>query len=163
MRLYEATPLLAQLEQRMDDLMERGEEIPPQLYEGYEALQGDRIAKIGNIGRFIKSLRAESKAFDDEIATLKQRQGRVDKKIESLISYLGANFNDDEKYQDPTVAIRWHPSSSCDVINEDALPLEFIEVKHIRSVNKKDLLRELRAGVAVPGAQLKESRSLQIK
>ena len=163
MRLYDQTRTEREIENEMDRLLENGQDVPPELFAYYDAVSGERTAKLASCARWIKCLRAEADAFSNEIETLRKRQSTVLRKAESVQSYLESCFKDDEKYQDATTFLRWHKAQACEITNETELPQEFISIKQEAVIDKRALLRELRAGVAVPGAKLKESKSLVIK
>lgn len=162
-QLYKICGELEMLIRALDDhLDETGTtEIPTAATEKLEALKLEREEKAVNIGRLIKSLAAQQEMIDAEKRTLAQRSARLDDKIEWLKAYLSRFLTVGETYGDGAVRISWRPSEFAEVLDERAIPEEFI--KTTREVKRRELLRELKAGMLVAGAALGSRDNIQIK
>lgn len=126
-----------------------------------EALQLDRENKIENICLWIKDLRAEAKAIAEEVKSLSDRKKVAENKAENLKKYLD-NVLAGEKFKTARCSISYRSSESVDVYD-----LALLDKKYLKPVNpvpdKVLLKKDLKEGIAIPGATLEKKVNIQIK
>jgi hypothetical protein len=138
--------------------METGEIIDiDQLHE----LQMDRTDKIRNIACYIKNLRSDAAAYDEEAKTFAARKKAAQTKAESLTAYLSSMLNG-EKVKDKEYSISWRKSESVNITDDSLLPDTYL-VPQPPKVDKAGIKAALKAGTAVTGAELAEKNNIQIK
>ena len=138
--------------------METGEIIDiDQLHE----LQMDRTDKIRNIACYIKNLRSDAAAYDEEAKTFAARKKAAQTKAESLTAYLSSMLNG-EKVKDKEYSISWRKSESVNTTDDSLLPDTYL-VPQPPKVDKAGIKAALKAGTAVTGAELAEKNNIQIK
>lgn len=138
--------------------METGEIIDiDQLHE----LQMDRTDKIRNIACYIKNLRSDAAAYDEEAKTFAARKKAAQGKADSLTAYLSSMLNG-EKVKDKEYSISWRKSESVNITDDSLLPDTYL-VPQPPKVDKAGIKAALKAGTAVTGAVLAEKNNIQIK
>ena len=138
--------------------METGEIIDiNQLHE----LQMDRTDKIRNIACYIKNLRSDAAAYDEEAKTFAARKKAAQGKADSLTAYLSSMLNG-EKVKDKEYSISWRKSESVNITDDSLLPDTYL-VPQPPKVDKAGIKAALKAGTAVTGAELAEKNNIQIK
>lgn len=138
--------------------METGEIIDiDQLHE----LQMDRTDKIRNIACYIKNLRSDAAAYDEEAKTFAARKKAAQGKADSLTAYLSSMLNG-EKVKDKEYSISWRKSESVNITDDSLLPDTYL-VPQPPKVDKAGIKAALKAGTAVTGAELAEKNNIQIK
>ena len=126
-----------------------------------EELQMAREEKLQNIIRWIISRRAELKAIKEEKARLDKRLKAGTREIDFLLSrYLPAQMGEGETYHCADGDIRYRHSRGVVITDADELPGEYVRM--IREVNKAEMLKALKAGAVIPGAELEERTKLVV-
>lgn len=138
--------------------METGEIIDIDQLHG---LQMDRIEKIRNIACYIKNLRSDAAAYDEEAKTFAARKKAAQGKADSLTAYLSSMLNG-EKVKDKEFSISWRKSESVNITDDSLLPDTYL-VPQPPKVDKAGIKAALKAGTAVTGAELTEKNNIQIK
>lgn len=114
---------------------------------GYVVLQTEH--DIEAIDAEIKRLEAMKKSRANLIATIKER-------VHAAMDLYGFN---EIKMQNLKVSFR--ASSSTEIEDEKLIPAKYKVKKTTTTINKKDLLADLRAGKKVKGVKLKEGKNIQ--
>jgi Siphovirus Gp157. len=134
-------------------------------FEEFERLSMERDKKIEGMGCWVKELRAEKKAIEDEIQNLKKRAERADKKAESLLKYLGQILNG-STFKSTKVAMSYRTSKGTVVTDEDALRNTHPELMRHTESWKPDLTAikdYINENGEVPFAHIEERTKLEIK
>lgn len=122
--------------------------------------------KAENIAKLIRSLDADVEAYSNEIKRLSDRKRVAENKIKSVKAYLQSNMEQlgKEKFKTElfSFGIQNNPAG-VDITNEKAIPVEFITVETVKKVDKRELIKALKAGEEITGAELKQTRSLRIR
>lgn len=136
-------------------------ELPEDISDQLEALEMTREAKLGNVARYVKNLKAEAEMLAPEIAALSKRKKTAESKALYLKTYLAAFLGAGETYKDSTVALSWRASTAAEVTDDDSVPNSYCitERKPVLSEIKKALI----AGKDVEGAKLVHKTNLQVK
>ena len=139
--------------------METGEIIDiDQLHE----LQMDRTDKIRNIACYIKNLRSDAAAYDEEAKTFAARKKAAQGKADSLTAYLYDTLKKGEKISDKEFSISWRKSRSVNITDEKALPAIYL-IAQDPKIDKAGINEALKNGLTVTGAELTTKNNIQIK
>lgn len=161
LKLYEFEE---EIERLIDEAIdsETGEIKSETLLEAAGQLQLDRKEKILGMAAVCKSIRAEIKAYDEEIKAMRRRKDARVNSLESLKSYMSDNMEAGEKLKDGRVSIYWQTSTSVKLdVEASELPEEFQRVTV--DANKTALKDFLQKGAEVPGASLETKQGLAIR
>lgn len=122
--------------------------------------------KAENIAKLIRSLDSDVEAYGNEIKRLSDRKRVAENKIKSVKAYLQSNMEQlgKEKFKTElfSFGIQNNPAG-VDITNEKVIPVEFITVETVKKVDKRELIKALKAGEEITGAELKQTRSLRIR
>lgn len=129
--------------------------------EALEALELARDEKIRNIALWIKNLKSDITALDNEEKAFKSRKEAAKRKAEQLSEYLSFVLNG-EKVTGTDFAISWRKSTAVNVLDEKALPPTFL-IPQPPKVDKTGISKALKAGQEVAGAELIERQNMTIK
>ena len=148
-----------------DSVDEETGEVDPELMAQLSTLNLERDQKIDNIGAYIKNLDAEAKAIKDEMDALKKRLDQKKKRIESLKEYVAQDLlaHGETKKERPRVVFSFRKSKAVEITDETLLPKNFLTIKTEVKPDKVEIKHAIDAGKEVPGAELVERQSLQIK
>lgn len=134
-------------------------------FEKLEALNMERDEKFENIALWIKNLVAEARAIREEELALAARRQSVEKKTDSLKSYLQDKLGG-EAFKTSKVDISYRKSAAVEIEDEAEFvklaPEELLTRKE-PTINKKEVTAAIKSGLWVPGAALVERQNMQIK
>ena len=161
MNLYELTTDLKELQEI--DFTQAEEE---QIEEVKGIIKTQIESKSAGIIAVIRNEESDIDAIKVEIKRLQELKKSKENKIENLKKYTKECLEDADIKKVSTslgnMTVRKNPAS-VDVLDESLIPSEYkkevVEVK----VDKKAILADLKEGVVIEGASLKNSTSLMIK
>lgn len=158
MKLYE----LNHAYQQIIDMIEDGTE---GLGDTLEALNDAIEEKVENIAKVVKTLDSEALAIKAEEQRLAERRRHLENNAKRLKEYAEQSMQLAQikkvKGSVFTLSIQKNPPS-VEITDEKSLP-ESYYVEQKPTLDKKSLLADLKAGVVIEGAQIKQSESLRIK
>ncbi len=156
MTLKEINASAAAVMERIQDAIDPATgEVPAELTAELEALQTSREEKLQNGIRWVINTRAEKKAIKDEIARLRAMYARLDRGESWYVNnYLPSQMEDGETFHCVDGDIKYRHSKGAKITDVDALPDEY--VRQVREVNKAEILKALKDGAEIPGAELEE-------
>ena len=125
-------------------------------------LQAERDKKIENVALYVKELDAEAKALKSEEETLRNRRKRKEAGITALKAWLG-NALDGAKFETTRTAVSFRKSTSVRILDESAIPPEYVKVKEERTVDKVGIKKALQGGLTVAGAELETKQNVAVK
>lgn len=130
-----------------------------------DELEVERNAKLESVALFVKSLEAESAAMREEERKLAERRGRNERKAERLRKYISDSMQrfGDTKLETARVSLGFRRSESVEIVDQAALPVEFLKVKMTETPDKTAIKKAIKSGATVEGAALVENKNLQIK
>ena len=164
MKLYEIDKALAdRLDQAEAYAAEHEGEYPEDLAMLIDGLEMAKNTKIGNLIRMIKNLNAEADMVEIESAKLAKRAQVCENKANRLKEYLSFFIHPGEKWSDETSKVSWRGSKSILVTNQEEVPAEYIKRTENVSVDKRAIKEDLKTGKDIPGIELVEKQSIQIK
>lgn len=121
--------------------------------------------KVENTVKLIKSLEANSVAFDTQIREFQERKKATNNKVVRLKEYLKDELLKIDKRSVKgdlfSVAIQKN-NVSLSIEDETYIPEGFY-VEQEPKLDKKQLLKEIKEGLEVPGVELKQSESIRIR
>lgn len=128
-----------------------------------ESLPMEKRKKVRNIVCWIKDLRSDAAAYDEEGKSFFKRKQAALKKAASLEAYL-ADALHGEKMKDKEFSISYRKSEVIEVADEAVakLPDEFKVFAPPRA-NKKALKEAIKNGAVFEGVQVVEKNNIQIK
>ena len=161
MKLYELT----QNYRNLENLGEQEGLTVEMIQEALGQVEEDINTKIENTCKVIKEIEADALGIDEEIKrliVLKKQKENTAKKLKEYVEFEmnGIGLN---KVEGKLFKISFRKSKIVRIIDETKIPKEFIKVKTTETVSKTDLGKALKNGEFIEGAELVESRSLQIK
>ena len=137
-------------------------EIEPATLESVQIASEEKIIATA---MYIRRLDALNKATKETIQDLQERVSADSKRIEAL-KWLMTKAMDSLQYTEvksPEVTLRFRKSSSVEITDSESLPKQFLRTKTVVEPDKTAIKNALKAGEKIQGAQLVESRNLQIK
>lgn len=137
-------------------------EIEPATLESVQIASDEKIIATA---MYIRRLDALNKATKETIQDLQERVRADSKRIEAL-KWLITKAMDSLQYTEvksPEVTLRFRKSSSVEITDSEALPEQILRTKTVVEPDKTAIKNALKAGEKIQGAQLVESRNLQIK
>lgn len=121
--------------------------------------------KADGYASIVRSLEANNKAIDEEIKRLKQRKTSNENGIKRLKENLKETMEITGKTKFKTTFNSFSISKNApskDVIDEKLIPADYW-ISQAPKINSKLLLDDLKSGKEVPGAELKQTRSLRVR
>lgn len=127
----------------------------------FEELALTRDVKIENICLWIKNLKAEIEALKAEKDAFAQRQKSAENKMESLKKYI-SGYLEGTPFESAKVKVSFRKSESVEIAEGAIIPDEYLRFKE-PEVNKTELKKAVKAGLAIDGVQIVENQNIQIK
>lgn len=138
-------------------------------YEAFATLQMERDTKIENMALWYKDLTAEAKAIREEEKALAERRKSAENKAERLKGYIDTALGG-EPWQSARAAVSYRKSTAVEIEDEAALieELEFNGFDECLTyqapkINKVELMKALKAGTIIKGAELVTRQNVQVK
>ena len=163
MNLYELNEELRNVEALMTRDEEAGLPQDEILTAALDQIKGQLSTKVLNIGAWVKSLDAEAEALKAEETRLALRRKVKEHLQDRLKAWVLQNIQAGAKFEDSRVAVGTRKSTRVEVIDQAALPSEYIRTKVIQEVAKDEIGKALKAGKSVAGARLAENINLTLK
>lgn len=155
MNLYEINEKLQNFNLEVDE--ETGEVLNIDELDNLELAKNE---KIENICLYIKNLKADAEAYENEKQAFADREKRATNKAKSLQRYL-ENILNGEKFETTKAKCTWRKSEKVEVTDMLSIPRQYIKVKE--DVDKTELKKALKNGDEIKGAKLVENNNLSIK
>ena len=155
--LYEIDQAIKEFEFEIDE--ETGEILN---VEALDELQMEYADKVNNVCLFIKNLRADETAYDNEMKVFKDKKDRAKRKADKLEEYV-KNILGGEKFKSEQVEVTYRKSTKVEVVDQGEIPTDYLRVKTTIEPDKTAIKAALKAGEEITGAQLVETQSMTIK
>lgn len=130
--------------------------------EALDALQMARSEKIEGVACWAKDQAALADALRAEAKTLLDRAKTAESRVERLKAYLLSAL-DGQRFESARARVGFRRVASVEITDLDAVPEEYLELRMISNPKKTDIRDAIRAGKAVPGAELTERLATVIK
>ena len=161
MKLYELTENYRNLQ----DLLENPEIDQDLITNALDEVGEQLEEKSENIAKLIKTLEVEVTGFKAEEKRLADRRKTLENRITGLKSYINAAMKatGKKKFKGQLFSFNIQKNPlSVNITDSTLIPKEyFVEQEPV--LDKKTVLAELKNGVIVPGAELKQTESLRIR
>lgn len=131
-------------------------------FDRLEALNMAKAEKIDNVACWVKDLEADVKAFEEQEKVFAERKAAAKKTIDSLKVWLMEAL-EGQKWSSTRAEVRFRRSKAVDVLDEAAVPAEYMTVKTTSAPNKTAIAAALKSGEEVAGCQLIERMSATVK
>ena len=135
--------------------------------EAFDELQITRSEKLEGIACWIKNLKADAAAIKAEEDVLAERRRTIENKIKSL-SELLSNTLAGQKFSTPRVSVSYRTSKALEIADNDTFVAwasmfnpSLLRIK--RDPDKKAITDAINGGMDIPGAQIVERKSMQVK
>lgn len=129
-------------------------------------VEQDLITKTGRVIQYFMSLDSQTEALDKEIKRLQARKKLIEKRNNNFKNFLKFTLERlGVKKIETTLgvlSIKNNPASVV-ILDESKIPQEYKTTKYIDEISKTQISKDLKAGIEVPGAALKQTTSLNIK
>lgn len=161
MKLYE----LSEQYNRVAELLESADDIEA-LQDTLESLEDAFEDKIESIVKLMRSKAKERDAIDEEVSRLRSRAEKINKEAEWLHSYIESQMiaTGKEHVKSALFDIKFKLNPpAVNILDEFEIPEKYIKTKEVRTVDKTAISEQLKQGVAIPGVELIQRKSLQIK
>jgi len=140
---------------------------PEMIADTLEGLDFEIEVKIENCLALIKNELADAEALKAEAAKLTERARMANNRVDRIKEYIAASLETAGKKSLKAgvhqVSIR-APSKSVEIMDSGSLPPELVDYETLIKPDKLAIKKQLEAGIAVPGAQIKTGKpSLIIK
>ena len=124
-------------------------------------LEMERDKKIENLCLWIKNLRADVKAYEDEEKSFALKKKQAKNKLESLENYVQYILAG-EKFKTDKVSVSYRKSESVDCIDINYVDDDYLIYSEPR-LNKRKIRDALKSGTHVVGCTLAEKVNMQIR
>lgn len=152
--------------QKVIDLIEECDEITPEIMDMLESVSTDAKSKAVNVGAYIKNLEAMSKSMDDAMNQMQLRQFKVEAKIENMKNYLKYNMESMKLKELNTpefdIRIRYN-NYSLHIEDPSMLPDEYFKEKVTKSIDKQQMIKDLKNDMLISGAKFITTSTINIK
>lgn len=158
MRIYELTDAY----QQIITLMEEGDAVD--LADTLESIEEALEVKLENTAKVIRTIEAEAAALKAEEDRLKKRRTTMENNVSRMKQYIfeAMQKTGKEKLKGVHVSLRLQVNPpSVNLLNDKAIPAHYL-VEQLPTIDKKAVLQDLKNGIAVEGAELKQDKSLRI-
>ena len=161
MKLYELTQNYLNLQELLEN-----EEIPKEMItEALDNVGEELEAKAENIAKLIKTLEVDITGYKAEELRLSNKRKSLENRVKSLKEYLDNAMKVTGKIKFKgqlfSFSIQKNPPS-VNVIDEKLIPEEYF-IPQEPALDKKRLLSDLKSGIKVEGAEVKQTESLRIR
>ena len=161
MKLYELTENYLNLQELLEN-----EEIPKEMVtEALDNVGEELEAKAENIAKLIKTLEVDITGYKQEETRLSTKRKSLENRVKSLKEYLdnAMKVTGKTKFKGQlfSFSIQKNPPS-VNVVDEKLIPEEYF-IPQEPTLDKKRLLTDIKSGVEIPGAEIKQTESLRIR
>jgi hypothetical protein len=153
--------------QALDALTDPDNDLPAEVIANtLEGLQGSLEDKAVNVAKFFKNLEATAHAIKEAEQRMAQRRKAIEHRVASMKDYLKTNMESCgiTRIESPwfVLAIQKNPAA-VDVMDEAAIPDDFVEIVTTRKIDKTAIKQAIDSGTEVPGAVLTRGTRLAIR
>lgn len=160
MKLYE----LAENYRNLQELVDR-EYVDKEVIENaLDQVEGDISEKLENIAKLMKSIDGDINSLKVEEERLANKRKLLENNSKKLREYIQSSLiilNTKKIKTNLFNFIIRKNTPSVNITDENLISDEFIKIE--KKIEKKKVLEALKSGIEVPGAEMKQSESLQIK
>lgn len=143
--------------EEVDEITEELEEMANNLNIAIEEKSDNYVRMIKNLNADVEAFKNIEKQFNKKRKTAENKIAWLKKNLQSSMEQTGRKKVETELF---TVSIQKN-APSLDITSEDNIGDEYYKVE--RTLNKKELLSDIKEGLIVDGVGIKQSESLRIR
>jgi hypothetical protein len=163
MRLYEIATQYQALQDHLYDEDGVIDDKSIALLDEHSELMQDKCVALSSV---IKNMEAERQAIANAMKNMESRAIRISDKMNLLQNYLKENMErcgiSEIKCPQFVIKVKRNPES-IEVFDEESIPKTYKVEQITWKVDKRKLKQDIREGISIPGAGLKQNTRLEIK
>lgn len=140
-----------------DEITEELEEMANNLNIAIEEKSDNYVKMIKNLDADVEAYKNQEKQFNKKRKTAENKISWLKKNLQSSMEQTGRKKVKTELF---TISIQKN-TPALDITSEDNIGDEYYKVE--RTLNKRDLLKDIKEGLIIDGVGIKQSESLRIR
>ncbi|MGR7914427.1 siphovirus Gp157 family protein [Finegoldia sp. P1-F-LS] len=140
-----------------DEITEELEEMANNLNIAIEEKSDNYVKMIKNLDADVEAYKNQEKIFNKKRKTAENKIAWLKKNLQASMEQTGRKRVETELF---TISIQKN-TPSLDITSEDNIGDEYYKVE--RTLNKKDLLKDIKEGLIIDGVGIKQTESLRIR
>ena len=140
-----------------DEITEELEEMANNLNIAIEEKSDNYVKMIKNLDADVEAFKNQEKIFNKKRKTAENKISWLKKNLQASMEQTGRKKVETELF---TISIQKN-TPALDITSEDNIGDEYYKVE--RTLNKKDLLKDIKEGLIIDGVGIKQSESLRIR
>ena len=140
-----------------DEITEELEEMANNLNIAIEEKSDNYVKMIKNLDADVEAYKNQEKIFNKKRKTAENKISWLKKNLQASMEQTGRKKVETELF---TISIQKN-TPALDITSEDNIGDEYYKVE--RTLNKKDLLKDIKEGLIIDGVGIKQSESLRIR
>lgn len=140
-----------------DEITEELEEMANNLNIAIEEKSDNYVKMIKNLDADVEAFKNQEKIFNKKRKTAENKIAWLKKNLQSSMELQGRKRVETELF---TISIQKN-TPALDITSEDNIGDEYYKVE--RTLNKKDLLKDIKEGLIIDGVGIKQTESLRIR
>lgn len=140
-----------------DEITEELEEMANNLNIAIEEKSDNYVKMIKNLDADVEAYKNQEKIFNKKRKTAENKIAWLKKNLQSSMELQGRKRVETELF---TISIQKN-TPALDITSEDNIGDEYYKVE--RTLNKKDLLKDIKEGLIIDGVGIKQTESLRIR
>ena len=140
-----------------DEITEELEEMANNLNIAIEEKSDNYVKMIKNLDADVEAYKNQEKQFNKKRKTAENKIAWLKKNLQSSMEQTGRKKVKTELF---TISIQKN-TPALDITSEDNIGDEYYKVE--RTLNKRDLLKDIKEGLIIDGVGIKQSESLRIR
>lgn len=143
--------------EEVDEITEELEEMANNLNIAIEEKSDNYVKMIKNLDADVEAFKNIEKQFNKKRKTAENKIAWLKKNLQASMELQGRKRVETELF---TISIQKN-TPSLDITSEDNIGDEYYKIE--RTLNKKDLLKDIKEGLIIDGVGIKQSESLRIR
>lgn len=143
--------------EEVDEITEELEEMANNLNIAIEEKSDNYVKMIKNLEADVEAFKNQEKIFNKRRKTAENKISWLKKNLQSSMEQTGRKKVETELF---TISIQKN-TPSLDITSEDNIGDEYYKIE--RTLNKRDLLNDIKEGLIIDGVGIKQSESLRIR
>lgn len=143
--------------EEVDEITEELEEMANNLNIAIEEKSDNYVKMIKNLDADVEAYKNQEKIFNKKRKTAENKIAWLKKNLQSSMELQGRKKVETGLF---TISIQKN-TPSLDITSEDNIGDEYYKIE--RTLNKKDLLNDIKEGLIIDGVGIKQSESLRIR
>lgn len=143
---------------------ENADEVTEEMQEMADNLNVEIEEKCDNYAKMIRNLEADVEAFKNQEKIFNEKRKSAENKVKWLKQNLQASMELQGRKKVKTDLFSFNIQKNApalDITSEDNIGDEYYKIE--RTLNKKDLLKDIKEGLIIDGVGIKQTESLRIR